>query len=525
MIPKTGFKFLAIAVIIIGIFFRFVNLDKKVYWFDETYTSLRTSGYTMSEVVGLCNGNATSIEDLQKYQHPAPGKTLTDTIKSLAVEDPQHPPLYYLMTRFWVQNFGSSVAVIRSLSAVISLLAFPCIYWLCVELFKSSLIGWVAVMLLAVSPFHVLYAQEAREYSLWIVTILLSSATVLRSMRINTKLSWGMYTVTVALGLYTFLFSGFVTIAHGIYIITYEKFRFSKKVIAYLGASLLGALAFLPWVLVVITHSEQFKNTISWTDKKISLFKLIMIWGINLSHFFIDLGYELFHKNNNFVWKIIIGVSILLSLILVGYSIYFLCRNTPKQIWLFVLTLIGVTALPLIIPDVILGGVRSQSPRYLIPAYLGIQLAVAYCLATKMSSISIRTWQLITVALISSGVISCAISSQAETWWLKYSGLYTPQVVNIINQTTRPLIISSCDGIWSLASELSLSYWLEPKVRFQFLKQSNPLQISPGFTDIFLYNSPTNPLSTTLQYKLEKQHYKIEKDIYPTELGLWKALN
>lgn len=43
--------------------------------------------------------------------------------------------------------------------------------------------------LIAVSPFHVLYAQEAREYSLWTVTILLSSAALLRAMRVKTKLS------------------------------------------------------------------------------------------------------------------------------------------------------------------------------------------------------------------------------------------------------------------------------------------------------------------------------------------------
>jgi uncharacterized membrane protein len=32
-----------------GIFFRFANLEKKVYWIDEGYTSGRISGYRESE--------------------------------------------------------------------------------------------------------------------------------------------------------------------------------------------------------------------------------------------------------------------------------------------------------------------------------------------------------------------------------------------------------------------------------------------------------------------------------------------
>jgi uncharacterized membrane protein len=127
--PLGGLWFLVIIILVVGVFFRFVNLDHKVYGFDETFTLLRISGYTESEVVSqVCNGQEIGVEDLQKYQRIALEKSLTDTVKSLAVEDSQHPPLYYLMVRLWVQKFGSSVAAIRSLSALMSLIAFPCLY-------------------------------------------------------------------------------------------------------------------------------------------------------------------------------------------------------------------------------------------------------------------------------------------------------------------------------------------------------------------------------------------------------------
>ncbi|NDJ21352.1 hypothetical protein GS682_06800 [Nostoc sp. B(2019)] len=523
-------KFLVIVLLLLGVFFRFVNLDRKIYWFDETFTSLRISGYTQQEAVRqVCDGNEIGLADLQKYQLPTLGRTSIDTIKSLAVEDAQHPPLYFLMARFWVQWFGSSVVVTRSLSALISLLAFPCIYWLCLELFKSSLMGWVAIALLAVLPFHVLYAQEARQYSLWTVTILLSSATLLRAMRLKTKFSWGIYAATVALGLYTFLFSGFVAIAHGIYVVATESFRLSKTVTAYLLASLIGLLAFMPWLLVVIIQLAQVQKTTNWTsDTKISLLELIAAWAINISYFFVDFNYDFDRTFDNTILEYMQLCLIPFILVLVGYSIYFLYRKASKRVWLFVSILIVIPALPLVIPDLIWGGIRSIQPRYLIPSYLGIQLAVSYLLTTQITSTFVniwqqKLWQFIKVALISVGILSCAISSQADTWRNKYLNIYTPQVVQIINKATHPLLITSCQ-LNGIGDELSLSHLLAPKVRLQLVNELNVPQISNSFSDVFLYLPNHNLPLELLREKLEKgQKYKIE-DIYPDKLQLWKIV-
>ncbi len=531
-LPPAWLRFLVIVLLVLGVFFRFVNLDRKVYWFDEAFTSLRVSGYTEKEASQqVCNGQEIGVEDLQKYQHLTPKKNLTDTIKSLIIEDPQHPPLYYVIARLWVQIFGSSVAVTRSVSSLISLLVFPCIYWLCLELFHLSLVGWVAMALLAVSPFHVLYAQEARQYCLWGITILLSSATLLRAMRLNTKLSWGMYAATMVLSLYTFLFSGLVVIAHGIYVVAIEGFRISKKVVAYLLASCVGLVAFAPWLTVIMTHSDQLNKATAWTSEtKISALSLITNWAINLSYFFFDFGYDLSSDNNGLKLQFIAKLLIPFILILVGYSIYFLCLKAPKQGRLFVLTLLGVTTLPLAIPDLILGGSRTLTSRYLIPAYLAIQVAVAYFLTIHITATSMKIWQqkfwqVVMVALVSVGILSCAISSQAESWWLKTLNIYTPQVVRIINQATNPLLISSCQGTWPLGDELSLSHLLAPKVRLQLVKEPNIPQISNNFSDVFLYNPSHNSSLKAFLYKLEKQQkYKIEKDVYQDKLGLWKLV-
>jgi len=517
--PPPKLRFLVIIVLVVGVFFRFVNIDHKVYWFDETFTSLRISGYTESQVVSqVCNGQEIGVEDLQKYQRLTPEKSLVDTVKSLAIEDSQHPPLYYLIVRLWVQKFGSSVAAIRSLSALISLIAFPCIYWLCLELFESSLVGLVALTLLAVSPIHVLFAQEARQYSLWTVTILLSSASLLRAMRLNTTFSWGIYAITLALNLYTFLLSGLVAIGHLIYVFITDNFQLSKRFLNYLLASIAGILIFTPWLLSVISNSSRFQETTNWISKTdVTRWLLIERWFLNFSRIFLDLGSD-FGKPFTYISLII----------LLGYSVYFLCRRCPKRVWLFVLTLIGSTALTLMLPDIIGKGVRSIVPRYLFPCYLGFNLAVAYLLATQITAVSFRKrrlWQIVMAVLLSGGVISCIISSQAKIWWLKGASFkqpVIPQVARIINQAAHPLVITSCEGTWPINDELYLSHLLASKVRLQLVIPPNMPQTSHSFSDVFLFNLSSETYRQELLGRFEKeQNYKI-KTVYSDNLTLWR---
>lgn len=477
-------RLLIIIVLILGIFFRFVNLDQKVYWHDEAYTSLRISGYTTTEVVQqVFNGQVIGISNLQQYQRPNQEKGLVEAIKSLAIDDAQHPPLYYILVRFWVQLFGNSVAVTRSLSALISLLVFPCLYWLCLELFESPLVGAIAIALIAVSPFHVLYAQEAREYSLWTVTILLSSTALLRALRLNSLSAWGIYTVTLSLSLYTFPFSVFVGIGYGIYVIVIEEFRFNKTVRAYLLASLMALLSFAPWLTIAIaTWSQTGAN---WTAVPIPLLTWLKQWGMHINRAFIltigDFGFD----------HLLTYLTLPVFLILLRYSIYFLCDRTPKKVWLFVLTLMGTLALALAIPDLILGGQRSTSSRYLVPFYLGIQLSVAYLLATSFSRR--KFWQVVMAGLISAGVISCAITSQADTSWNKVISYYNHQIAGIVNQTTAPLLIGNSFGM-NFGNILALSHLLEPKVRLVLINGStqpdflNIPKIPQGFSDVFFLN-------------------------------------
>ena len=173
---NQSWRWLILILLIFGLVFRVAQLDGKVFWVDEVATAMRVAGYTKAEVIAaLADGRVLSVDDLQRYQHLSRERTWSDTLQAL-VRSPEHAPLYFLLLRGWQQMWGSSVRVMRSFSLLWSVLALPGLYWLSWEVFGSLAVSSVAVGLMAVSPFFVAYAQEARPYSFWVVSLLVSGA-------------------------------------------------------------------------------------------------------------------------------------------------------------------------------------------------------------------------------------------------------------------------------------------------------------------------------------------------------------
>lgn len=529
----------AIAIVLAaGIFFRFANLDHKIYWHDETISSLRLSGYTRSELIrNAFSGQRVSVEQLQTYQQLKPGSSLKDVIASLAAESPQHPPLYYTIARFGVEWFGSSATVTRGVAAVISLLIFPCAYWLCLELFQSPRVGWLAIVLLAVSPLQVLYAQEARQYSLWATLILLSSAALLRAMRLSTMLNWAIYAGTLSLAFYTFPFSALVAIAHGVYVLVMERFRLSRGAIAYGLASLAAVLSFVPWIAVVFNRLTELKESSEWAalpDSGVSY--LAKRWAANLFQLFFawDLRESLSRS-----YLLPLGILVIGLVILVAYAFYVLCRHAPQRSWLFVLLLTGVPSVALVVPDLVLGTYRSGVIRYIIPVCLGIQLAISFLLAHKTLLLASparqrQGWTLLTGLLIFAGLVSCAWMNQASIWWTKGSASYDNlEMAQSINSVDGPLVLLGFG--FSSTEALSFSHLLNPSVQMQKLvKQEAPegdgafpqrgnrvvFPTIDGFKHVFLidYTHKNAPIKQFLQ----AQRFKITPLFERKQKFLWK---
>lgn len=98
---SRGWKFLLISILILTIFFRFANLDQKVYSADEVRKILRFSGYTSQEFIDrMFTGDIVSVAEIQKYQHPTPEKK---SVMRLRLYPAMQNILHYIS--YW-QDYG-----------------------------------------------------------------------------------------------------------------------------------------------------------------------------------------------------------------------------------------------------------------------------------------------------------------------------------------------------------------------------------------------------------------------------------
>ncbi|MBN1937737.1 MAG: glycosyltransferase family 39 protein [Anaerolineae bacterium] len=118
------------------------------------------------------------------------------------VQIDQHPPLYYILLHGWIA-LGDGEATIRALSALFSALTIPLIFALGRTLIDGRA-GLLAALLLALSPFHIRFAQETRMYALLAFNAVLSMLAVARLLKApHVRVWWAIYTVFTALTMLT----------------------------------------------------------------------------------------------------------------------------------------------------------------------------------------------------------------------------------------------------------------------------------------------------------------------------------
>lgn len=495
-------KIVIIIVIFCGVFFRVTNIDKKIYWHDEVYTSLRVAGYQKEEIVSkFFNGEIITAKDLLEFQILKPETPLSITIKSLT-KNPEHPPLYYLLLRFWQNLFGSSIIINRSLSIIFSLLVFPAIYYLSQQLFNSNLVSLINVSLIAISPVQILYAQEAREYSLWMLTIILSSLFLFKSIKTDKISHWLTYSLTLSLTFYTSILSAFLPIINLSYIYLIRKTLKVKTRIIFLIFTIISGFLFLPWLVIILINFSLLKDKTNWANTQQSLEFLATLWGLHFTSLFVDIDLPLYHGMSY------IFIGLIFTLII--YSFYNLINNTDKNIWLYLLLLAVIPTLGLILPDIIFGGMKSSVTRYLFPAYVSIYLTIGYTLGIKITQ-KAKIWSLILAIIFTLSILSNIISSNAQTWWNKIPSYHNAYIANIINQTENPLVITEVFDI-NEGNILSISHNLKPETKLQLLNTNTLIKAHPEFQEIYIFN-PSPQLIKSLEklyhQKLVDKNYSL----------------
>ena len=477
------FRILLLTALGLGVFFRFAGLGYKIYSHDEAYASLRAAGYHKGDLLtAIRDGKDHPVEEIRKFLQPGPDRTITDTLFITAQSGPHQAPLFYLLAHVWMRLIGDTAAAMRGLAALFGLLSIPAMYWLSRELFRSPRVALLSTALFAISPFHILFSQDARPYSLWTLASLLASAALLRARRKNDFRSWLLYSLTLVLGMYSHQLFILVVLAHGFYIAGMYFLQRKNEYGMFLLACLFAFLAYLPWLFMVIRYWNSVVEGMDWLNRQTAWQQYIKGWALIFSSPFIDFDFN----SGNLIPYLLRA----LALGLIACSFVFLVWRGSLQEKMFVLSMFIIPAGAFLGPDLLMGGMRSISGRYFVPVSMTSILVVAYFLASRLEQTrnSLR-WKFLIGLLLLGGILSNVNSMQAESWWNKELGRVRPEFVHEIDKDQALLIVSIGHQGTTIGDVLLLSLGIDSDVHFRLADDPEDLKDYSMYDHVYWFPS------------------------------------
>ncbi|KOP27621.1 glycosyltransferase [Hapalosiphon sp. MRB220] len=182
--PRWFHPCLLLVWLFIGVGLRLTNLTAKPPWTDEFSTLVFSLGNSFLPVP---LNQPIAIDVLLQPLQPQPDATIKDVLAHLFSES-NHPPLYFVLTHLWVKLFPTQADLVslwgaRSLAAIFGAISIPAIYGLSWLAFRSRLVSHLAAAIMAISPYGIFLAQEARHYSLAILWVIASLACLVVTTR------------------------------------------------------------------------------------------------------------------------------------------------------------------------------------------------------------------------------------------------------------------------------------------------------------------------------------------------------
>lgn len=190
--PRWFHPCLLLVWLLIGMGLRLTNLTAKPPWTDEFSTLVFSLGNSFLPVP---LNQPIAIDVLLQPLQPQSGATIQDVLTHLFSES-NHPPLYFVLTHLWLKLFPTQAGLVslwgaRSLAAIFGAISIPAIYGLSWLAFRSRLVSHLAAAIMAISPYGIFLAQEARHYTLailWVIASLACLVVVTRHIQKRTQL-------------------------------------------------------------------------------------------------------------------------------------------------------------------------------------------------------------------------------------------------------------------------------------------------------------------------------------------------
>jgi mannosyltransferase len=226
---------------------------------DESPASVRRSTTASSRVVSLVIVGVVVAGVVLRFVQRSPlwlDEALSVNIARLPLGDlfealrhDGHPPFYYVLLHGWMEVVGESDFAIRALSGIFAVASLP-LAWIAGRRLAGQAGARWALVIVALSPYSIRYATEARMYSL--VMLLVLAGYLLLSDALIDPRPWRLAALALISGLLllSHYWSFYLLAATGLVLVARWGWRPQQR--ARTGRVLLavaaGGLLFLPWL-------------------------------------------------------------------------------------------------------------------------------------------------------------------------------------------------------------------------------------------------------------------------------------
>ncbi|MFH1460524.1 MAG: glycosyltransferase family 39 protein [Candidatus Omnitrophota bacterium] len=240
---KMDFSIIAAFICLLGFSLRIFMISRQSIWFDEA---------------------ASLVSAIQP--------SLTAVIKTTIITE-RIPPLYPVFLHFWIKEFGFSEASIRFPSVIFGTLTVPLLY-LFVKKFINFKIAVISSLLLAVSPIHIYFSQEARYVCVFIFLNLFSTILFYGMLKKESKIKFRdscFYVFITCLAMYTNYLMVLSLFGQNIIYLLHNRINKVKMGIWIKGQFAIFLLCFLPLTFFLTSQVISVSQENSQDREKINL--------------------------------------------------------------------------------------------------------------------------------------------------------------------------------------------------------------------------------------------------------------
>ena len=236
--PERSLNSKTAAILALALVVRLLGITSRPIWYDEAFAILFSQKGLSAMLYGTLAPTGAGSADI-------------------------HPLGYYTLLWLWMNVFGDSILAVRLLSILAGVISVFLVYLIALEALSDVRSAQLAMLLAALAPFPIHYAQEIRMYSFLSMWLLLTTYSYQRGSKSGNWRWWALFSISAASAQYTHNLAAFYLVPLALSPLFQKDWKtFRYVVFAGLGALIL----YLPWIIQLPSQFAKIQQAY-WVER------------------------------------------------------------------------------------------------------------------------------------------------------------------------------------------------------------------------------------------------------------------